>query len=69
MTGVQTCALPISSIAESRSRGLTAPEMDDKTRKKLGNLIRPLEGSEPALRSLGLRPSPKNKSGVRRISF
>lgn len=61
-----------ASIAESRHHGLAAPEMpemDDKMRKKLGNLIRPLENSEPALRSLGLRPSPKNKSGVRRISF
>jgi len=35
---------------------------DYKWRKKLGNLIRPLEGSEPALRRLGLRPSPKKKA-------
>lgn len=33
-----------------------------KWRKKLGNLIRPLEGSEAALRSIGLRPSPKQKA-------
>lgn len=36
--------------------------MEDKRRKKLGNIIRPIDGSEAALRSLGLRPSPKKKS-------
>lgn len=35
--------------------------MEDKRRKKLGKIIRPLEGSEAALRSIGLRPSPKKK--------
>ena len=34
-------------------------EIDDKKRRKLGNLIRPLDGSTPALKSIGLRPSPK----------
>lgn len=34
-------------------------EIDDKKRRKLGNLIRPLDGSAPALKSIGLRPSPK----------
>lgn len=40
----------------------TPAQIDDKKRKKLGNLIRPLEGSTPALKSIGLRPSPKPKS-------
>lgn len=34
-------------------------EIDDKKRRKLGNLIRPLDGSTAALHSIGLRPSPK----------
>lgn len=34
-------------------------EIDDKKRRKLGNLIRPLDGSTSALKSIGLRPSPK----------
>ncbi|MFN7114613.1 MAG: ankyrin repeat domain-containing protein [Alphaproteobacteria bacterium] len=38
--------------------------LEDKRRKKLGNIIRPLDGSEAALRSLGLRPSPKKKAGT-----
>jgi ankyrin repeat protein len=38
--------------------------LEDKRRKKLGNIIRPLEHSEAALRSLGLRPSPKKKTGI-----
>lgn len=36
--------------------------LEDKRRKKLGNIIRPIDGSEAALRSLGLRPSPKKKT-------
>jgi ankyrin repeat protein len=40
----------------------TPAAMEDKRRKKLGNIIRPIDGSEAALRSLGLRPSPKKKS-------
>jgi len=38
--------------------------LEDKRRKKLGKIIRPLEGSEAALRSLGLRPSPKKKAAA-----
>ncbi|MDP2148825.1 MAG: ankyrin repeat domain-containing protein [Parvibaculum sp.] len=52
-----------SSLAALRlvEAGIPAA-LEDKRRRKLGNIIRPLDGSEAALRSLGLRPSPKKKT-------
>lgn len=37
------------------------PALDDKQRRKAGNMIRPLEGSLDVLHKMGLRPSPRKK--------